>query len=126
MALGFFASKDEKAVKRALELTKKRMELDKELNQLRPLVQQCLEKKHATQIEVDGLGSVVLKFNTRKVLDTEKLVSLLKQNSELLHKFVSTLSTVKHGALEKYLGTPAYTGLVTDTETTESVVFIVD
>lgn len=126
MGLSFFISKDEKIIKRALEITKKRMELDKELNQLRPQVQQCLENKHATQIQVAGVGKAVIKFNTHKVLDTEKLVALLKQNPELLHKFVSTLSTVKHGALEKFLGTPAYTGLVSNTETTESVVFIVD
>jgi len=126
MGLSFFASKDEKIVKRALEITKKRMELDKELNQLRPQIQQCMEKKHATQLQVDGFGKAVIKYNTHKVLDTEKLVALLKQNPELLHKFVSTLSTVKHGALEKFLGTPAYTGLVSNTETTESIVFIVE
>lgn len=116
---------DTKKLRRALELTKQRIEIDKELNALRPEAQKILHKMNVSSVDITGQGSVAIKFNTHKVIDCNKLATYLQQNPSLLVKYVSDLSIVKHGALERYLGTPEYAKMVSNTETTDSVVFIV-
>ena len=123
--LNIFKDKNE-VIKRALELAKQKAQIEQELKVLNPQVLQSLQEQKLKRFSVDGVGSVDIRTNIRKVLNTKVLGELLGQDQALLKVYVDSLSSPKQGALEKYIGTPKYNELIANTETSESIVFNVE
>lgn len=123
--LNLFKDKNE-VIRRAMELTKQRARIEKELKVLNSQVLTSMRDQKQTRVTIDGLGSVSIRTTTKKVLNSDKLSDMLSKDPVFFKEYVSSLSSPKQSALEKYIGTPQYTKLVQSTEKSESVVFNLD
>ncbi len=123
--LNLFEGKETKALRRALELTKQKMAIEKELASLRALLVKALEKTPNKAFELEGEGLAVIQESNRPVIDMELLYKMVQADSTLLEKFTKEMVTVKLSSLEKYLGSNAYNKLVQGQTSSKTVRFIV-
>lgn len=119
-----FVGKDTKALMRALELTKQKAEIEKELSTLRDAFAEKLEHAPDKCIKLEELGMAVLQQTERTVLDTDLLVKMIQADPKLLEVFVKEMVNVKQTSLEKYVGSPVYNTLIKNVIKSSTVRFI--
>ena len=119
-----FVGKDAKALKRALALTAKKAEIEKELSGLRAQFADKLTHSPDGRFELEE-GMAVLQETNKVLLNTDMITEMLKADPKLLEAFTREMVTIKQSSLEKYIGSPVYSKLVKGVVPSKTVRFIV-
>lgn len=119
-----FVGKDAKALKRALALTAKKAEIEKELSGLRAQFADKLMHSPDGRFELEE-GMAVLQETNKVLLNTDMIAEMLKADPKLLEAFTREMVTIKQSSLEKYIGSPVYSKLVKGVVPSKTVRFIV-
>lgn len=122
--LGLGDNQQVKSLKRAIELTRQKAEIERELSELRSDFEPMLEGLPDNRFEVNGVGLAVLVKSTRRDIDKEMLLAQLETDKDFLRAFVKNMVNIKVTNLEKYMGTPNFKEVVFDVSHTQTVRFI--